>query len=113
MEDIVGQVIYCFCCLTCAFAFILIPLLNKETKEPISFWSCDASLKDKVKDVENYNKEMTKLYLCYGSCYVVAALIVFISFTISVVILSVSMTIGIFVVYKIYKRILNKYSIEE
>ena len=53
MEDILGQIIYCFCCLMCAFAFILIPLLNKETKEPISFWSGDASLKEKVKECLN------------------------------------------------------------
>ena len=113
MEEILGQIIYCFCCLACALAFILIPFLNKETKEPISFWSGDASLKEKVKDVENYNKEMTKLYLCYGSCYVVAALSVFISFIVSVILLIIGMTIGIFVVYKIYKCILNKYSIDE
>ena len=110
MEEVVGQVIYCFCLLVCALAFILIPLLNKETKEPIGFWSGDTSLKDQVKDVENYNKKMTKLYLCYGLCYVIAALIVFISFTISIVILIFNVTIGIFIVYKIYKRILNEYS---
>ena len=110
MEEIVGQVIYCFCLLVCALAFILIPLINKETKEPIGFWSGDTSLKDKVKDVENYNKKMTRLYLGYGLCYVVASLIIFISFTISIVILIFNVTIGIFIVYKIYKRILNEYS---
>lgn len=110
MEEILGQIIYCFCCLACALAFILIPLLNKETNEPIGFWSGDTSLKDKVNDVKEYNKEMSKLYMYYGLCYVVISLLVFISFTVSVILLIFGMTIGIFIVYKIYKRILNKYS---
>ena len=110
MEDILGQIIYCFCCLACALAFILIPFLNKETNEPIGFWSGDTSLKDKVNDVKEYNKEMSKLYMYYGLCYVVISLLVFISFTVSVILLIFGMTIGIFIVYKIYKRILNKYS---
>ena len=78
MEEILGQIIYCFCCLACALAFILIPLLNKETNEPVGFWSGDTSLKDKVNDVKEYNKEMSKLYMCYGLCYVVISLLVFI-----------------------------------
>ena len=110
MEDILGQIIYCFCCLACALAFILIPFLNKETNEPIGFWSGDTSLKDKVNDVKEYNKEMSKLYMYYGLCYVVISLLVFISFTVSVILLIFGMTIGIFIVYKIYKKILNKYS---
>ena len=110
MEEILGQIIYCFCCLACALAFILIPYLNKETNEPIGFWSGDTSLKDKVNDVKEYNKEMSKLYMYYGLCYVVISLLVFISFTVSVILLIFGMTIGIFIVYKIYKRILNKYS---
>lgn len=110
MEEILGQIIYCFCCLACALAFILIPFLNKETNEPIGFWSGDTSLKDKVNDVKEYNKEMSKLYMYYGLCYVVISLLVFISFTVSVILLIFGMTIGIFIVYKIYKRILNKYS---
>lgn len=57
-ERIIGLV----CCLLCAFPFFVIGIYNKDSREPIHFWSGDVSLKNKVKDVKGYNTEMTGLY---------------------------------------------------
>ena len=50
-ERIIGLV----CCLLCAFPFFVIGIYNKDSREPIHFWSGDVSLKNKVKDVKGYN----------------------------------------------------------
>lgn len=53
-EKIVGLV----ACLLCAVPFLIIGIFEKNSKEPITFWSGDKTLKSKVKDVTAYNLEM-------------------------------------------------------
>lgn len=105
----VGEFISLFCCLLCASAFILIPYFSEDKNTPISFWSGDYSLKDKVNNVEEYNREMKKLYLGYGLSFIVNGIIFLISLIIGVILLVINCTIGIFVIYRIYKKILKKY----
>ena len=58
IEGIIGLV----SCLMCAVPFIIISVYNKDSREPISFWSGDTTLRTKVKNVSEYNKGMAKLY---------------------------------------------------
>ena len=58
----VGRIVALVCCLLCAFPFFVIGVYNKDSSEPINFWSGGTSLKDKVKDVKGYNTEMAGLY---------------------------------------------------
>ena len=58
----VGRIVGLVCCLLCAFPFLVIGIYNRDSIEPVNFWSGDASLKDKVKDVKGYNTEMTGFY---------------------------------------------------
>ena len=106
----VGRIVALVCCLLCAFPFFVISVWGKDSSEPINFWSGDASLKDKVKNVKGYNTEMAGLYrkcalffLLTGFLFVVfpAAGIVFAVFGCSA---------GIYLAYRIYKKILEKYS---
>ena len=46
-EKIVGLI----SCLLCAVPFLIIGIFEKNSKEPITFWSGDKTLKSKVKDV--------------------------------------------------------------
>ena len=38
----------------CAFPFLVVSIYGKDSKEPISFWSGDTSLKSKVKNLPEY-----------------------------------------------------------
>ncbi len=58
----VGRIISLVCCLLCSFPFLIISIYSRDSDEPISFWSGDTSLKDKVKDIKGYNVEMAGLY---------------------------------------------------
>jgi hypothetical protein len=58
VERMVGLV----CCLLCAFPFLIIGIYNKDSKEPINFWAGDNTLKEKIKDIGNYNIEVANLY---------------------------------------------------
>ncbi len=53
-----GKIIGLISCLMCAFPFFIIGIFNKDSKEPISFWSGDTTLKSKVKNVAEYNEKM-------------------------------------------------------
>ncbi len=58
----IGRIIGLVSCLMCAVPFLIIGIYEKDSKEPINFWSGDTTLKSKVKDVCGYNKEMAVLY---------------------------------------------------
>lgn len=54
-----GGIIGLVSCLLCAFPFFVIGNFGKDSKEPVVFWSGDKSLKEKVKDVKGYNREIS------------------------------------------------------
>lgn len=58
----VGGIIGFVACFMCAVPFIIISVYDKNSKEPISFWSGDKTLKSKVTNIQVYNKEMAALY---------------------------------------------------
>lgn len=66
-EKIVGLI----SCLLCAVPFLIIGIFERNSREPITFWSGDKTLKSKVKDVTAYNLEMgcciksARLHLCF------------------------------------------------
>ena len=61
-----GRIISFISYLLCAIPFWAIAKFGKDSKDPISFWSGDTSLKGKVKDVPAYNREMARVYTIYG-----------------------------------------------
>ena len=54
MEGIVGLV----CCILCSFPLFVMGHYNKNSREPLTFWAGDKSLKEKVKDIQGYNNEI-------------------------------------------------------
>ncbi len=105
----VGRIVGLVCCLLCAFPFFVISIYNKDSREPINFWSGDTSLKDIVKDIKGYNTEMTGLYKRCALFFLLTG-ILFVVFPIAGIILVVfDCSIGIYWVYRVYKRILEKY----
>ncbi len=78
-SPMVGRIIGLVSCLMCAVPFLIISVYNKDSKEPINFWSGDITL------------SMVSLYLG-------AAIICF------------DCTLGIYLTYRNYKRVLDMYS---
>ncbi len=105
----VGRIVGLVCCLLCAFSFFVISIYNKDSREPINFWSGDTSLKDIVKDIKGYNTEMAGLYKRCALFFLLTGNL-FVVFPIAGIILVVfDCSIGIYWVYRVYKRILEKY----
>ena len=104
-----GRIISFISYMLCAIPFWAIAKFGKDSKDPISFWSGDTSLKDKVKDVTGYNCEMAKVYRRYAWAYFAAAVGGAIHPMAGVAIVLLAL-VGIVFVYRAYKKILNKYS---
>lgn len=106
----VGRIVGLVCFLLCAFPFFVISIYNKDSSEPINFWSGDVSLKDKVKDVKSYNTEMAGLYKKCALFFLLTG-IVFAVFPIAgIVLLAFGCSVGIYLAFQVYKRILARYS---
>ena len=92
-EKIVGLI----SCLLCAVPFLIIGIFEKNSKEPITFWSGDKTLKSKVKDVTAYNLMLS------GICCLI-------SLGFGIVMLVLDCTAGVYLMYRSYKRILERNS---
>jgi hypothetical protein len=105
-ERIIGLV----CCLLCAFPFFVIGIYNKDSREPIHFWSGDASLKNKVKDVRGYNMEMSGLYKKCALFFLLTGTLFAVFPVIGAILLIFGCPVGIYLAYRVYKGILERYS---
>lgn len=105
----VGKIVCLVCCLLCSFPFFIISM-DKDSLEPIGFWSGDSSLKGKVKDLANYNREMAALYKKCGWVFVATGGVIAFLPVVGTVLLILECTLGIYVVWRFYKKILAKYS---
>lgn len=105
-----GRIIALVSCLMCAFPFLVIATFNKDSKEPINFWSGDTTLKDKVKNAHEYNIKMADLYKKCAIAFVITGIGFLTVPLVGVVLLCFDCTLGIYIVYRNYKKILEKYS---
>ena len=106
----VGKIIGLVSCLMCAFPFLIISVYNKDSREPINFWSGDTTLKSKVKNVVEYNKKMALLYKRCAIAFLISGIGFIVSPYLGVAMICFDCTLGIYLVYRNYKRILGKYS---
>ena len=105
-----GRIICAIAFFICAVPFWVIAKFGKDGKDPISFWSGDTSLKSKVKDIPAYNREMASLYNKYAWALFAAVPGAVLHPLAGVAIMGLDITVGIFLVYRAYKKILAKYS---
>lgn len=106
MEGIIGLV----CCMLCAFPFFVIGYFERDSREPIVFWTGDKSLKKKVKDIHGYNSEISKLYIKCALVFVITGILCIIHFGAAIIAILLESTLGIYIVWKIYKSILSRYN---
>lgn len=106
----IGRIVGFIACIMCAFPLLIISIYNKDSEEPINFWSGDTILKSKVKNVQKYNKEMALLYKKCAIAFLITGIGCLIMPIIGIILLCLDCTLGIYFVYKRYKNILNLYS---
>ena len=106
----VGGIVGLVFCLMCAVPFLIISVTNKDSKEPINFWSGDTTLKSKVKNVAGYNNKMATLYKRCAIAFLISGIGFLISFFMGVIMICFDYTLGIYLMYRSYKKILNLYS---
>ena len=99
-EKIVGLI----SCLLCAVPFLIIGIFEKNSKEPITFWSGDKTLKSKVKDVTAYNLEMGMLYQKCAFAFMLSGICCLISLGFGIVMLVLDCTAGVYLMYRSYKK---------
>ena len=107
-ERIIGLI----CCLLCAVPFLIISVYDKDSKEPIHFWSGDTSLKKKVKNVRDYNQGMAQLYKKCAIAFLITGVGFAISPILGIILICFDCTVGIYIVYRYYKKTLTAYSEE-
>lgn len=96
-------------CLMCAFPLFVMGYYNKNSKEPIIFWAGDKSLKEKVKNIKEYNLEMARLYMNCALAFVITGVVCLLFVWAGIVLILLECTVGIYVVWRLYKKILSRY----
>lgn len=106
-ERIVGFV----CCLLCAFPIFVVSYFSKGSKEPMGFWAgSEKRLREVLKDVGGFNQEMSRLYAKCSLAFVISGIVCLIYPLAGMVCIGFDCTVGIYIVWRIYKNILLKYS---
>lgn len=106
----VGNIVGLLSCWMCAFPFFIISVYDKNSNEPINFWSGDTTLKSKVKNVKGYNKEMAVLYKKCAVSFFITGIGYLVLPVIGIVMICLECTLGFYLVYRNYKKILRLYS---
>ncbi len=107
------RIVLLICCFLCAIPYFIISFYNKNNEiTPISFWSGgENKLKKQIKDIKGYNGEMAEVYKKCALAFFVCGMGGIIYPMIGYVFLACICTIGLFWVYKKYKKILEHYSL--
>lgn len=105
------RIIGAFVCLICSGTFFLLAYTGRIRSDPLNFWSGDEKrLKEIVKDVPSYNKALSKLYNRYAFVFLLAALLTAIYPMAGLVVLFGNITLGLYLLWKNYKAVLEKFS---
>lgn len=105
-----GGIVGLVCCILCAFPCLIMGFSDKNSREPIVFWARDKNLKEKVKDIQGYNDEISKLYIKCALAFVAAGIMCLIHLWLGVFFVLLESTLGIYVAWKLYKDILLRHS---
>ncbi len=102
------QGIYFVAILVCALLFLAISIYAFLSKKPINFWAGEKISVKQVTDVKMYNRANGIMWLIYGICWLIAAVIGLFSIRISVIIV-VALCVGIVILILIYLKIRRQY----
>ena len=103
-----GTIIYFASILVCALAYIAFSIYAFLSKKPINFWAGEKISADSITDVKKYNRANGTMWLVYGICWLIAAIIGLFSIRISVGIV-IALCFGIAILVIINHSIKKKY----
>jgi len=105
-----GRIIGCFCCILCALPFFYLAWEGKQKNAaPLAFWSGDDTLREKVKDIPSYNAEMSRLYQFVAYAFILSGAFFLVFPPIGIVSICLECTIGMYLLFHSYKKILARY----
>ena len=106
-----GRIILSLCCFLCAGGFFLNTYLCGIKNTPVTFWNgSDNTVKNLVRDVPNYNREMKKAFLLHAAIWLLCGIASAFSPMAGLLLLPLQCTLGLFLLWKRYKQLLTKYS---
>ena len=78
-----SKIIYFLSILACSLAFIAFSIYAFLSKKPINFWAGEKISSNLVTDIKKYNRANGLMWLIYGICWTLAAIIGLFSIEIS------------------------------
>lgn len=103
-------IILCGSCLLCSLIFFFMAVIGEKYGEPINFWNCGKSLKERITDIPCYNADMSILYRVWAAAWMVIALVSLFSVSVGLSLVAINVSVGVYIVHRLCKRILGKYS---
>ena len=108
-----GRIIACVVYFGCAILFYGIGIYAQRLKKPMWFWAGTSVDPKQITDVKQYNKENGVMWKLYSLWYVAAGIAELWNSVVSVVILFMSCSVGLFLLVGEYNRIYKKYRVKE
>ncbi|MCQ2611937.1 MAG: hypothetical protein MJ169_09335 [Treponema sp.] len=102
------QRIYFISILVCAIVFLAISFYAFLSKNPINFWAGEKISASQVTDVKKYNQANGKMWIIYGICWLIAAIIGLFNIRISAIVVVV-FCVGVVILILVNKKIRKQY----
>lgn len=103
-----GRIILSLCCFLCAGAYFLNGRLCRICSSPVAFWTGgETALKTTVKDPVRYNREMGSAFRWYAIAWLICGLLGALSPLAGIIGMIAVLTLGLFLLWKRYRKILN------
>lgn len=95
------------CCLLCSAAFFGVRVLFPDDREPISFFTSDPQLKNRIKNIPLWNEKMLQAYRLYGLAWLMAAGLLLWNTGAGYIMIACNLTLGLAFVYLRYRSLLK------
>ena len=109
--DLAGKIIGWIVSFGCAILFYSIGVYAQKREKPMWFWSGRPVDDAQITDVRQYNRENGVMWKLYSLWYVAAGVAEIWSEMVYLVILVLSVTAGLAILIRSYKKILQKYTV--
>lgn len=103
-----AKIIGCLVACLVSGAFFLVSMTGND-REPITFFSGDTKLRDRIRDIPSYNAEMKKVYRVYACVYLIAAVLFWLNSLYGFTVMVLNITVGLPVVYLVWRKTVKRY----
>lgn len=104
-----ANIIYFVSILACAMTFLAISVWAFTSKNPVNFWAGEKISADSISDIKKYNQAYGVMWLIFGLCWLITAVLGLFSLSISIVVLVVLNTVGLVTLILVNNKIRKRY----